>query len=252
MERIIKITFLLLITSPIFLASCSDCEDCNPITWNEEYHIVNSSKFNVEIVKNTLIDNPKEESFFIAPSDSLVVKREESGMGGYFQKPFQMINRIVFDNQWINPLTAENRYNIDSDYNYKIVFDSQELRSFRYVITDNDQIYVLMENSLNHRYCIINNSGYDVKVVNSKDSVFIASNDSLIIVKEKKQGEFRDPFCSFYSKFSFGSIEPIAYPSGCKFNFGDRCNFEILSFNDSLASFRYIITEKDVQYASNQ
>ena len=249
MGRIKKITFLLL---PLFfLASCDDCDDCNTTSWTEEYHIVNSSRFNVEIVKNTLIDNPKEESFFIAPSDSLVVKREVSGMGGYFQKPFQMINRIVFDNQWTNPLTIENRYNIDSDYNYKMVFGSQEYRTFRYVITDNDQIYVMTENSLNHRYCIINNSGYDVKVVSSKDSVFIANNDSIVIVKGKKQGEFRDPFYGFRAKFSFGDIDPITYPSDCNFNFGDRCNFEILSFNDSLASFRYIITEKDVQYATN-
>ncbi len=50
-----------------------------------------------------------------------------------------MINRIVFDNQWTNPLTTENRYNIDSDYNYKLFFSSHELRSFRYVISDNDQ-----------------------------------------------------------------------------------------------------------------
>lgn len=57
MGRIKKITFLLL---PLFfLANCDECDDCNPTTWTEEYHIVNSSKFNVEIVKNTLIDNPK-------------------------------------------------------------------------------------------------------------------------------------------------------------------------------------------------
>lgn len=251
MRRLAKAFFGMLFI-PAFLVSCSDCDDCGENkTWVGEYRIINASKYNVELVINTQIDDPKEESVFIAPSDSLVVIRKEDGIGCFYERPFLMVNRIIFEGKWINELDISNRFNINYDSNYKRILFSEDYRTSRYVITDNDQLYIATENSQKHRYCIINNSGCDVKVVSSKDSVFIANNDSIVIVKEKNPGEYRNPFYSEDAKFTFGNFTPQSYLLLCKFNFSDRANYEVLSYDDTLASFRYVITEQDSIHAAN-
>ncbi len=119
-------------------------------------------------------------------SYSIVVKRKETGMGGYSRTPI-VVNKVIFDNKWTNELKVENCYDISNPFNYKPVYLSDDLRIYRYVFTDNDQLYIATENAQKHRYCIINNSRCDVKVVSSKDSVFIANNDSLVIVKKNSR-----------------------------------------------------------------
>lgn len=65
MRRLAKAFFGMLFI-PAFLVSCSDCDDCGENkTWVGEYRIINASKYNVELVINTQIDDPKEESVFI-------------------------------------------------------------------------------------------------------------------------------------------------------------------------------------------
>ncbi len=138
MERIIKITSALLIIIPAFLISCSECEDCNPTTWTEEFHIANNTNMTVSLTEKN------GKSHIIIPYDSLIVKIDNiTGFQYMGHIPFESLSSIIFNDSVSNDFSVKNEFDLNNDENYVLIGSSTGYYVYRYEITIDDYNFAL-------------------------------------------------------------------------------------------------------------
>ncbi len=140
MERIMKITYCLFIIVPTFFASCSECEDCNPTTWNEEYHIANSTDKKVRLIET------EGHSHIINPLDSLIIKIDNiTGFQYMGHKPFESLSSITFNDSISNDFSESNEFDLNNGRNFVKIDSNSDYKVYRYEITIGDYNFALKQ-----------------------------------------------------------------------------------------------------------
>ena len=139
MRRLAKIFFGMLFISA-FLASCDDCEDCNTTTWNEEYHIANSTD------KKVCLTETDGNFHIINPLDSLIIKIDNiTGFQYMGHKPFESLSSITFNDSISNNFSESNEFDLNNGRNFIKVDSNSDYKVYRYEITNDDYNFALKQ-----------------------------------------------------------------------------------------------------------
>ena len=140
MEGITKIIFWLLLTIPTYFVSCSECEDCDPTTWTEEFHIANNTNMTVSLTEKN------GKSHTITPHDSLIIKIDNiTGFQYMGHKPFESLFSIKFNDSVSNNFTITNDFDLNNDENYVLIGSSTNYYVYRYEVTIDDYNFALKQ-----------------------------------------------------------------------------------------------------------
>ncbi len=128
-------TFLFI---PALLTNCSECEDCNPTTWTEEFHIANNTSMAVSLKEKN------GNSHTIIPYDSLIIKIDNiTGFQYMGHIPFESLTSIIFNDSVSNDFSVKNEFDLNNDENYAQISSSTGYYVYRYEITIDDYNFAL-------------------------------------------------------------------------------------------------------------
>lgn len=123
---------------PALLTNCSECEDCNPTTWNEEFHIVNSTN------KKVCLTETDGNNHIINPYDSLITKIDNiTGFQYMGHKPFESLSSITFNDSISNDFSESNEFDLNNGRNFVKIDSNSDYKVYRYEITIDDYNFAL-------------------------------------------------------------------------------------------------------------